>query len=522
MRLPIKPNDSELTDKVLIHMRRFDKKNIAGWSSRGGVAALALLAALGAGCDGGNNNRKNDTVEPPTETPDTPDETVDTTTVPGTATLPDTLLGNYASAAQRYFAREMPQAPWWCRGSNGNPDLGEEECLDFSGKIDNAEYEARQYPTVDDIVAAGGRLVEDRPAGIGLAYTLGDTPTTFAEYNPNVYLYGGEGNGHRLVGVAWDVDTGTEPVGFAGDRENWVNDQAGHWWLMAWIIRGHQNQPDVFATSQPCLTDTDTILASTADACYQAAYPQPFQVMVSNDDGYMAPGIDALVEGLYTLPNAEISVVAPLANQSGSSDKTTPEPYVVDAVPGTTLSGRPATAITSTDPEDNAGSGSPADSVLYGLNQLHMAPDVVLSGSNEGQNIANLGSGGSGTIGAARTARRQGFPAIATSAGALTTEPDFATAVTYTLELLERWRLGLEADTLQTVLNINSPSCGEGESVNGLVYTVVAPSLDGRSYAAVDCNSTVPAADLMDDVDAFNNGYVSITDMGIDQPPNFE
>lgn len=443
-------------------------------------------------------------------------------TVPGSPSLPEGLSGNYAAAAERIFASANPSLPWWCRGSGGTADLTPEECLDFSLRIDNAEFEARRYPTVADITAAGGVLVDDRPDGIGLAYTLDAITDVFAQYNPNVYLYGGDGNGGRLVGVAWSTDSGSEPDGFPGERETWVQqDGSGHWWLMAWILRGHLYQPDVFAAAHPCLTDEGTTLSSTLDPCYTEANPLPFDVMVTNDDGVMAPGIDALVEGLFGLPNMNIHIVAPLANQSGSGDAVTEPPFEIDGIPSTTASGRPATAVTSTDPADTAGSGSPADSVLYGLNTLLLAPELVLSGTNEGQNMANVGDQLSGTVGAARTARRQGAVAIATSTGALGAEPNFEDGVAATLALLERWRLGLEANTLDTVLNINIPSCVEGETLNGTINTIVAPDLAGRSYTQQDCSSTVPIEALNDDVDAFNNGFVSVADIGRDRPPNY-
>src|SRR5690606_35351704 len=116
-------------------------------------------------------------------------------------------------------------------------------------------------------------------------------------------------------------------------------------------------------------------------------------------------------------------------------------------------------------------------------------------------------------------ARRMGVPAIATSASIL--GPDYPSYVSSTVDLLESWRLGLEVNTLHSVLNINIPSCVSGETLNGTVHTVVAPDLAGRSYTDQDCSSDVAPDDLKDDVDAFINGYVGITDMGRDQPPNF-
>ena len=126
-------------------------------------------------------------------------------------------------------------------------------------------------------------------------------------------------------------------------------------------------------------------------------------ILVTNDDGIGAPGIDALVNALQALDDVEIVIVAPAENQSGSSDKTTDGP--VASAPGATASGVEGTAV----------SGFPADSVNVALDELGIEPDLVVSGVNEGQNIANLAPI-SGTLGAARTALRRGVPAVAASA----------------------------------------------------------------------------------------------------------
>ena len=47
-------------------------------------------------------------------------------------------------------------------------------------------------------------------------------------------------------------------------------------------------------------------------------------MLVTNDDGVAAPGIDALVEALRTVKNTKVVVVAPDANQSGTGGNTTP------------------------------------------------------------------------------------------------------------------------------------------------------------------------------------------------------
>src|SRR5580658_1371379 len=47
-------------------------------------------------------------------------------------------------------------------------------------------------------------------------------------------------------------------------------------------------------------------------------------ILVTNDDGVGAPGINAVVQGLRALPHTQVTVVAPLTNQSGTGEKTTP------------------------------------------------------------------------------------------------------------------------------------------------------------------------------------------------------
>ena len=86
------------------------------------------------------------------------------------------------------------------------------------------------------------------------------------------------------------------------------------------------------------------------------------------------------------------------------------------------------------------------------------------------------------------------------------------------LALLEQFRLGLTVDTSTSVLNINIPSCSVG-AVRGTLHTVVAPDLLGRNYNAANCTSTQTI--INDDVDAFNHGFIAITDMGAVKPPNW-
>ena len=149
------------------------------------------------------------------------------------------------------------------------------------------------------------------------------------------------------------------------------------------------------------LAAAPALFASPAGA---AKKPPTITVLVTNDDGVAAPGLDALVEALRTVKNTKVVVVAPATNQSGTGGNTTPGTLVTQ--PATTPSGYAATAV----------QGFPADTVTAALDQLGVKPNVVMSGINTGQNLGPL-TDLSGTIGAARMAAKRGIPAVAFSQG---------------------------------------------------------------------------------------------------------
>ena len=196
-------------------------------------------------------------------------------------------------AAVRDYTRLGGTTPWWCQGT---PDLTQEECQNFSLNLDFSMSVAGVHTKLSTLTAAGGAEIVNRPANIGVAFTKVPTPTTFNPNSPNVLLYDGNSPESRLVGFAWEVDSDTAPEGFVGDRDAWSQDgTTGNWWLTAWVVRGYENHPNVFAASHPCLTSTSSILTSTSDACFTASHTEPFEVVVSNDDGYGSAGIDAIV-----------------------------------------------------------------------------------------------------------------------------------------------------------------------------------------------------------------------------------
>jgi 5'-nucleotidase len=160
-------------------------------------------------------------------------------------------------------------------------------------------------------------------------------------------------------------------------------------------------------------------------------------ILVSNDDGYRAPGIAVLAEALAA--HYEISIVAPERNCSGASNSLTLE------------RGLRAVRISE---NSYYVDGTPTDSVHLAITGLlKKVPDMVISGINAG---ANMGDDVlySGTIAAAMEGRHLGLPAIAVSMDSYT-PAHFETAAHAVLQLLKKLdRVSLAANT---VLNINVP-----------------------------------------------------------------
>lgn len=236
--------------------------------------------------------------------------------------------------------------------------------------------------------------------------------------------------------------------------------------------------------------------ASTSSTPTTAA-PKPLEVMVTNDDGIAAPGIDAIVKALMAEPNVHVDVVAPATNQSGTGGKTTTG--AIASHPAKTASGVAGTAV----------SGFPADTIAVALDQLHLQPNLVVSGINMGQNIGPLAAV-SGTVGAAKAAAARGIPALALSQG-IGNPPDYPAAVRDGIAWFEANRAKLADSTApHQVTSINVPTCTSGE-VGRVVSVPLATSLGSRSIAVLSCpaSANTPPPHFTDDVDAFTHGYAS-------------
>jgi 5'-nucleotidase len=122
------------------------------------------------------------------------------------------------------------------------------------------------------------------------------------------------------------------------------------------------------------------------------------RILVSNDDGYLAPGILALVDAMR--PLGDVTVVAPEQNSSGASNSLTLH--------------RPLTVWRSEN-GTTVVSGTPSDCVHVALTGLlEQLPDLIVSGINNGQNMGD-DTIYSGTVAAAMEGFLFGVPAIAFS-----------------------------------------------------------------------------------------------------------
>jgi 5'-nucleotidase len=229
------------------------------------------------------------------------------------------------------------------------------------------------------------------------------------------------------------------------------------------------------------------------------------RILISNDDGYLAPGIVALADSLASC--AEIIVVAPDSNRSGSSNSLT-----LDRPLSVQRAGNGFYFV----------NGTPSDCVHIALTGLlKYKPDLVVSGINQGQNMGD-DTLYSGTVAAATEGYLFGIPAIAFSqVDKDWTHLDSAAKVAKDI-VLRRF------DALQKpyLLNVNIPNLAYDE-----LRTIVATRLGkrheseavikahdphGREIFWIGLAGAAKDAGEGTDFHAAAKGYVSITPLQID------
>jgi len=161
------------------------------------------------------------------------------------------------------------------------------------------------------------------------------------------------------------------------------------------------------------------------------------RILVSNDDGYLAPGLQVLADALAEL--AEIVVVAPERNQSGASNSLTLD--------------RPLTVRKAANGFFFV-NGTPTDCVHLAVTGLFDdLPDMVVSGINQGPNMGD-DTIYSGTVAAAMEGFLLGIPSLAVSLGSFEAV-HYETAGLVARTLVERF---IRQPVRQPVLlNVNVP-----------------------------------------------------------------
>jgi 5'-nucleotidase len=221
-------------------------------------------------------------------------------------------------------------------------------------------------------------------------------------------------------------------------------------------------------------------------------------LVLTNDDGWDAPGLAALRQAAHPLGRCQI--VAPSGPISGCGHRVTTH--------GPIMVARPGEDCVSVD-------GTPADCVRLALHHLARAPAWVLSGINAG---GNLGTDiyYSGTVAAAREAVIHGVPAIALSQYmARGRVVDWQRAARLANALLRRlmahpWQAG-------TFWNVNLPHLGREEPDPEVVFCLLDPSPLPLTYQVRD-DQSVYTGDYQSrprregsDIDVCFGGRIAVT-----------
>jgi 5'-nucleotidase len=230
------------------------------------------------------------------------------------------------------------------------------------------------------------------------------------------------------------------------------------------------------------------------------------RILLSNDDGYFAPGLAVLAETLSRF--ADITVVAPERDRSGASNSLTLD--------------RPLSLRQS-----QSGfyyvNGTPTDCVhLAVTGMLEALPDMVVSGINHG---ANMGDDTiySGTVAAATEGFLLGIPSIAISL-ASGSDGNFSTAARVAAELVQRFQRQPFSEPV--LLNVNVPDVPYAE-LQGMEVTrlgkrhkaeAVVKSLNPRGQTVYWVGAAGAAQDAGEGTDfhALSRNFVSVTPLQMD------
>ncbi|CTQ55654.1 5'-nucleotidase SurE [Roseibium album] len=236
------------------------------------------------------------------------------------------------------------------------------------------------------------------------------------------------------------------------------------------------------------------------------------RILITNDDGIQSPGLTSLERIARTLSD-DVWVVAPETDQSGVAHSLT----LSDPL-----------RLRQIDDRHFALKGTPTDCVIMGVRKvLPGLPDLVLSGINRGQNLAEDVTY-SGTVAGAMEGAILGIRSIAVSQAYgwdVSSEPDFSTTEAHAPELFRKL---IDFDLPSySLLNVNFPAC-KAEEVKGLKVTVqghheqsglsIEERQDGRGYPYYWLRFQDRGKSVLDnsDLHAIADGYVSVSPLRID------
>lgn len=234
------------------------------------------------------------------------------------------------------------------------------------------------------------------------------------------------------------------------------------------------------------------------------------RILLSNDDGILAPGLEVLERIARTLSN-DVWIVAPELDQSGASHSLTlRDPLRIRTV------GEKRFAI----------NGTPTDCVMIGVKNIlkDLKPDVVLSGVNHGENLAEDITY-SGTIAAAMEATLLGIPSIALSQTVKSGSPTlWNTAEDHAPKILKQLLSQPFAENI--LVNINFPNI-ESSKVKGIRLTKqgqrrlddpLEERIDprGKKYYWISAINYNGSGDNGTDLEAIAHNYISVTPLSLD------
>ncbi len=238
--------------------------------------------------------------------------------------------------------------------------------------------------------------------------------------------------------------------------------------------------------------------------------PARARILVTNDDGIHAPGLDALAEIASQL-SSDVWIVAPEFNQSGA---------------GHSLSISHPLRARQVSETRYAVEGTPTDCVLFAVKHLlkDRKPDIVLSGVNRGTNMADDVTY-SGTIAGAMEGCLLGIPSIAFSQAFVHPHPvKWGTATAHGADVARRI---LEMDWPRNIfVNVNFPDA-VAASVKGIKVTrqgvrgfggTIIERTDprGGAYYWIGYSPGEHELDEESDLYAVRHGWISVTPLHLD------